>query len=378
MSVGIIRVDVFELGEVDLTVDISVELFNDDVEGDCAALAPLVTNGFSVLSRLLQSAFFDAMAFVAFLDLSGIQGLISVLVAVIEFFLCTVWPAAIEDVGSLVEHHSVLMSFELAIVVPVVKIKKDLRLMIDAFTPSAVGNLGCTQGVGDSAFSITVEVVAGNHLVGIQVAEALSVTLIESDTALSDTAVPIVNDFLSHGSVALSAGLPARTGDIVVLERVISISRFNARVLCSWGANLSMCYALIWRHAVWEWLAGGFIVALAEISEVGQSWLSRHGLAEGSILSNHPYGGVLSVTWSIEDAEMMSCFSMLESKALAFTAVGESSVTNLFTVGNRTFFACSWSIIDMVFSIGIGQFELLKVIMTLNTILFTITVVISW
>jgi hypothetical protein len=161
------------------------------------------------------------------------------------------------------------VSFELTIVVPVVKIKKDLRLMIDAFTPSAVGNLGCSQGVGNSAFSITVGVVAGNHLVGIQVALALSVTLIESGTTLSDTAIPIVNNFLSHGSVALSAELPARTGDIVVLERVISPCRFNACVLCSWDARLSMCHALIWRHAVWEWLTSGFIEALAEISEVG-------------------------------------------------------------------------------------------------------------
>jgi hypothetical protein len=30
-----------------------------------------------------------------------------------------------------------------------------------------------------------------------------------------------------------------------------------------------MCNALIWRHAVWEWLASRFIKALAGISEVG-------------------------------------------------------------------------------------------------------------
>ena len=74
----------------------------------------------------------------------------------------------------------------------------------------------------------------------------------------------------------------------------------------------------------------------------------------------------------------MSSFSMLESEALAFTAIGESFVTHLFTVGNRVGFACDWSIIDLVFSIVIGQLELFEVSMTLKTILFAVTVVISW
>jgi hypothetical protein len=162
------------------------------------------------------------MTFVTYLDLRGVQGHISVFVAVIELLLCTVRPAAIVDIGGRIEHHSVLVSFELTIVVPVVKFKENLRLMVDAFTPSAVGNLGCSQGVRDGAISITVGVVAGNQLVGIQVALASSVTLIESDTTLSNTTQPIVNDFLSHGSIGLSTSLPASTGDIVVLERVIS------------------------------------------------------------------------------------------------------------------------------------------------------------
>lgn len=73
VSVGIIRVDVFELGEADFAVVILVELFDDDIKRDCAALAPLVTNVFSVFSRLLQSAFFDASTFVTFLDFNAVQ-----------------------------------------------------------------------------------------------------------------------------------------------------------------------------------------------------------------------------------------------------------------------------------------------------------------